>query len=215
MDDCLASLEPDRLEGLRPWLTELGWVFPSLAATAGRSQTGVPAERYRTYRAVRALLEELAATQPVVLILDDLHWADPASVELLSHLLAHPPQGPTLVVVAFRPAQLAPELAAALAAAAREDPGGRLELSPLSRAEADELARAGDRQRAVAELERAEVELGTCGAQGYVEQAWGQLQRLGRRSQPRGRGEQPLGLARPDRAGTRGGRAGGRGQDQS
>jgi predicted ATPase len=37
--------------------------------------------------AVCALLERLAQTQPVVLLLDDVHWADPASVELLGALL--------------------------------------------------------------------------------------------------------------------------------
>ena len=43
------------------------------------------------HRAVRALLEELAKTRSLVLVLDDVHWADSASVELLGALLRRPP----------------------------------------------------------------------------------------------------------------------------
>ena len=48
-------------------------------------------ERYRTHRAVRELLEVLARHSPLVLVLDDLHWADSASVELLGSASAPPP----------------------------------------------------------------------------------------------------------------------------
>ena len=61
-------------------------------------------ERYRSHRAVRALLERLAATKPLVLVLDDFHWADSASVELLGALLRRPPAAPVLIAVARRPA---------------------------------------------------------------------------------------------------------------
>ena len=60
-------------------------------------------ERYRSHRAVRALLEQLASTQPLVLVLDDLHWADSASVELLGALLRRPPAAPVLMALAVRP----------------------------------------------------------------------------------------------------------------
>ena len=61
-------------------------------------------ERYRSHRAVRALLERLAATQPLVLVLDDLHWADSASVELLGALLRRPPAAAVLMALARPPA---------------------------------------------------------------------------------------------------------------
>ena len=139
VDDYLASLELPALPGLGTYPGELAAVFPALASGAAHHPPVLPAERYRTYRAVRALLESLAANHPLVLALDDVHWADPGSVELLCHLLAHPPQAPVLVVVAFRPAQLPPELAVALVSVAQEDPTRRLELSPLDRGEAEEL----------------------------------------------------------------------------
>lgn len=140
LDDYLASLDPKWFGGLgAQGLSELATAFPALTPLAGDQTPGLQDERYRTYRAVRALLAELADPQPVVIILDDLHWADPASVELITYLLAHNPQGSVVVVVVFRPAQIPPQLARALADAVREGRSVRLELSPLSPAEASEL----------------------------------------------------------------------------
>ena len=48
------------------------------------------AERFRRHREVAASLERLA---PVALLLDDLHWADEASLELVLHLLRRPVPG--------------------------------------------------------------------------------------------------------------------------
>ena len=100
---------------------------------------------------VRVLLEALSRSQPLVLALDDLHWADPASVELVSHLLAHPPQAPVLLALAFRPAQVPPRLATALDAAVREGTAERVDLGPLSPDEADEPIGRGVRRRATRE----------------------------------------------------------------
>ena len=48
------------------------------------------------------------STTPLVLVLDDLHWADPGSVELLGALLRRPPAAAVLVAMGVRPRQ-APE----------------------------------------------------------------------------------------------------------
>ena len=61
-----------------------------------RSRLGAPHQRrerrraLRYHRALRALLEMLARERPVPLLLDDLHWADDASIELVLHLLRRP-----------------------------------------------------------------------------------------------------------------------------
>ena len=81
----------------------------------------------------------LAYPQPLVLVLDDIHWADAGSAELLAHLLAHPPLGPVLLVVAFRPAQVTGRLDVALADRLRLEGAHRLDLKPLAPAEAHEL----------------------------------------------------------------------------
>ena len=139
VEDHLAALDPERLVALAghegPFLAVAFSAFAPLAA-------GVPVlteERFRTHRAVRSLLSRLADGQPLVLVLDDVHWADPGAVEMLSHLLAHPPVGAVLIVVAFRPAQVTGRLDAALAARLRLEGGRRLDLTPLAPAQAHEL----------------------------------------------------------------------------
>ena len=119
--------------------TELGHVFPSLTTLAGGRPAALQHERYRSHRAVRALLEQLASTQPLVLVLDDLHWADPASIELLGALLRRPPSAPVLLALASRPLHVPERLSAALERATRAEQITRIELGALSPEEAREL----------------------------------------------------------------------------
>jgi predicted ATPase len=93
-------------------------------------------ERHRSHRAVRELLERLAAPTPLVLVLDDVHWADSASVELLGALLRRPPATAVLIALAVRPRQTPKRLSAALERAHREGVLTRIDLGALSLAEA-------------------------------------------------------------------------------
>ena len=114
---------------------ELAAIVPSVKRK-GRSALGsVADERYRAHRAVRKLLELLAAERPVVVVLDDLHWSDDASIELLAALLRREPDAPILLVLAFRPGQAPPRLLAALAVPAAR----RITLEHLTQAEATDL----------------------------------------------------------------------------
>src|SRR5262249_8949744 len=118
---------------------ELAHVLPSLSARADGHQVAQQHERYRSHRAVRALLEQLAQPQPLVLVLDDLHWADSASIELLGALLRRPPAAPVLTVVALRPRRVPERFAAALDRADRAAALTRLELGALTLHEAREF----------------------------------------------------------------------------
>ncbi|HZB77715.1 MAG TPA: AAA family ATPase, partial [Solirubrobacteraceae bacterium] len=104
LDDHVASMHHRRVETIGP---ELAAVLPSAAAMAEGSTPaaapGEPAERFRYHRALRALLAMMAREKPVALLLDDLHWADEASVELVLHLLRRPPAAPVLLACAMRP----------------------------------------------------------------------------------------------------------------
>ena len=97
------------------------------------------ADRHRLHRALRDLLERLAAPRPLVLWLDDLHWADPGSLDALAALVHRPAAGAVLLAVAAREGQLPQPVATALAAATRQDRVTRLVLAPLDEAEAAEL----------------------------------------------------------------------------
>src|ERR687895_979527 len=88
LDDYLSSIDRRSLERLAgDRLTELAAVFPSLSAHGRKARDALQDERFRSHYAVRLLLERLADRRPLVLALDDLHWADAASVELIAHLL--------------------------------------------------------------------------------------------------------------------------------
>jgi DNA-binding NarL/FixJ family response regulator/tetratricopeptide (TPR) repeat protein len=110
---------------------ELGQVLPSLRA-AGGGDGAVADERFRAHRAVRRLLGMVAEDKPLVLVLDDLHWSDGASVELIAALARRAPDAPVLMALGFRPGQVALRLSAALTGPRAR----RLELGQLSEAEA-------------------------------------------------------------------------------
>jgi DNA-binding NarL/FixJ family response regulator len=140
LDEYLRGLDPDRLTGLDEDVrTELSQVFPSLSALATAGDVALQHERYRSHRAVRALLEELAKTRSLVLVLDDFHWADSASVELLGALLRRPPAAAVLIALAVRPHQMAERLYTAIERAHREKGVIRIELGALTPLEAREL----------------------------------------------------------------------------
>src|SRR3954447_16794044 len=140
LDEYVHGLDPHRLESVEDDVrAELATVFPSLAGLATGRATAIQHERYRSHRAVCTLLETLAQSQPVVLVLDDVHWADPASVELLGALLHRPPAAQVLVALAVRPRQMAERLSAAVERAHRAGTLARIELAALSPEEAREL----------------------------------------------------------------------------
>ena len=138
LEEYVQGLDPRVLASLDEDVrTELGRVFPSLSALAS-GRPPASHERYRSHRAVSALLARLAEATPVLLLLDDLHWADTASIELLGALLRRPPS-PVVMALAMRHRQLPERLSAALENAHRADALVRIELRPLSRSESGEL----------------------------------------------------------------------------
>lgn len=125
-------------------LALLGTVLPSLAASAaGRIASPQPDERHRMLRTLRAMLCNLAEEGPLVVALDDLHWADSASVDLVCHSLHLGLEGPVLLMLASRPAQSESRLLTTLEEAERHDLARRIELTPLSVTEAGKLLREG------------------------------------------------------------------------
>jgi DNA-binding NarL/FixJ family response regulator/tetratricopeptide (TPR) repeat protein len=140
LDDHVAALGPARLEELvGDRVAELARVLPAAAAGSEVASGGLQDERFRAHRAVRALLQRLAARRPLVLVLDDVHWADDASIELIAHLLRRPPDARILIALAFRDGGIPAELRSTLETAAREGGFTELRLTPMSRDDADEL----------------------------------------------------------------------------
>ncbi len=130
-------------------MDELSAILPSVLPRGDPARRSVADERYRTHRAVRRLLERLAGGRPLVVVLDDLHWSDEASIELLAAQLRRPPDAPVLLALAFRPGQAPARLSAALAQPATR----RIVLQRLSEPQATLLLGSLD-PRAAAEIVR-------------------------------------------------------------
>ena len=140
LDEYIRGLRPDRLAGLDDETrAALADVLPSHARFAAAGRAVPQDDRYRIHAGVRELLEQLAADKPLVLVLDDLHWADSASVELLGALLRRPPDAAVLMALSLRPRQMPERLSGALERARRSGALIRLEVGPLSRQEARQL----------------------------------------------------------------------------
>ena len=108
---------------------ELARLVPALGQRLGElppPQTTDPdTERYLLYAAVVGLLEETSRDSPVVLFLDDLHWADKPSLQLLRHVIANSSATPLLILGTYRDGELssAHPLTEALATLHREPTG--------------------------------------------------------------------------------------------
>ena len=122
-----------------PATSSTRWPWRCPRSPTSRGAPAPPAERYVVHRAMRGLLERLAGARRLVLCLDDVHWADPASLELLAALARRPPEGAVLLAVAYREGQAPGALVAALGDAVRAARAERLAPAPLSRAEAAAL----------------------------------------------------------------------------
>ena len=87
----------------------LASILPELAPRIGAQihLYPLPAEqaRLRLYEAVAAVLAAIAAPQLLVLILDDLQWADRATLDLLSFIASHQSSARLLIIGAYRPGE--------------------------------------------------------------------------------------------------------------
>jgi class 3 adenylate cyclase/tetratricopeptide (TPR) repeat protein len=102
----------------------------------------IPPQRLRAtiFSHITALLENMLAAGPVVLYLDDLHWCDPTSLELLQSLLPLTKRSPLMVLTAFRPLQREPSWQYHLQARqVYSDRYHELNLAPLSETQSRQL----------------------------------------------------------------------------
>jgi predicted ATPase len=115
------------------WLTAHDGALARLLPARGSAHgtAGGPRERYVAFELVRALLDDVAARRPVLLVLDDVHWADADSLSLLRHLARSGPRWRLLVVLCARPDELEPAVTRTLAELRREGPLVHVELAGL------------------------------------------------------------------------------------
>ncbi|GIF47142.1 transcriptional regulator [Asanoa ferruginea] len=154
-------LQGDGTPSMWPWERVLGSIVDSLPAPSranwlagelsnllepvgDRAPRAIPDSNahYRLFEQVVAVVGQAAARRPTLLILDDLQWADAASLELLTHLARRLPAG-TAIVGAFRDRAPTPGsgLSRLLAAVSRLPGHRRFRLGPLDLAAVAELIR--------------------------------------------------------------------------
>jgi DNA-binding CsgD family transcriptional regulator/tetratricopeptide (TPR) repeat protein len=177
--DLVREIGAGEIAGLLPGssraIRELARLLPELAGPAayglaaadGGALASVPTageERARLFEEFLTLLERLAAERPLVLAVEDAHWADRSSRDLIAFLIGYQRTlHNVLIAVTFRSDELhrTHPLRALLAELARIDWVERTELPRLSRGQAEELAAAvighpADRALTDALYERAE-----------------------------------------------------------
>ncbi|MCM3905857.1 MAG: protein kinase [Pyrinomonadaceae bacterium] len=85
------------------WCSQLPVAFASTGAMETLQQETIGATKERMMREMGDALGIFATTSPVVLLLEDLHWADPSSVDLLRHLSQRISHQRLLIAGTFRP----------------------------------------------------------------------------------------------------------------
>jgi len=98
-DTALGELAPVSLAELAALVPEIGERFPDLPQL---SNDFPEARQARLSRAVDQLLESARGGQPLVLMVDDIQWADDASAQVLHYLARHAARRAMLVILAYR-----------------------------------------------------------------------------------------------------------------
>ena len=137
--------------------SDLVQLLPELAARLpGGVAEPAPAEpevqRLRTLEAAAALLEAAGATAPVLVVLDDLHWADDLSLLLLRHVLRLDASVRLLVVATYRDTEPSRSalLGEVVTGLARRPDVARLELGPLAEPDVAAILAHSGRQASLA-----------------------------------------------------------------
>jgi DNA-binding NarL/FixJ family response regulator len=118
---------------------ELALVLPDLRAT---SALDPEAEKHRLFESLTQFLLQLAATQPLLIILEDLHWSDQSSLDFLQAFARRLAACPIVLLLSYRREEAPRALNHLLAQFDREHLAREITLDPLTRADVDAMLRA-------------------------------------------------------------------------
>jgi DNA-binding CsgD family transcriptional regulator len=131
---------------LEPLARELALLLPGLVPLSSGETPLQPfdpeQEKRRLFVALIEFFTGLTAKQPVLLIIEDLHWSDETSLEFLHTLARRGVDHPLLLVLTYRNDEMHPGLSNWLAQLDREHLAQEFVLTPLSRSELDVMLRA-------------------------------------------------------------------------
>ena len=99
----VAGTEPRaRLQELLAADEEAGLVAERIAGAVGAASTPTAAPE-ETYWAFRRLFEALAADRPLIVVVEDVHWAEPTLLDLLEYVAGFSSSAPILLLCVARP----------------------------------------------------------------------------------------------------------------
>jgi predicted ATPase len=134
------------VEAIGPGALELVRILPELTPLVpSRSSTPTPEhseqEKHRLFRALADGVRRLAAARPALVIVEDAHWSDDASLDFLGDLARQIAALPILLLVTYRGDEVSPALSKLLAGLDRQRLAAELRLARLDRAEVGEMLR--------------------------------------------------------------------------
>lgn len=128
---------------LGPAAPLLARLLPTAASLAGAAPDDDPAqERRRLVVALAQTIARLAAGRPALVVVEDLHWSDDASLDALLHLARAVAAQPVLLLLTYRGDEIQPGLAHLLAELDRARLAAELRLGRLTPADIDAMVRA-------------------------------------------------------------------------
>ena len=86
------------------WLAQMPWLLQPADAAALR-QSLIDVQPERMLRELAVFLQQFSSTATLIVVLEDLHWSDPSTVELLLMLAQSSEPARLLVICTYRPAE--------------------------------------------------------------------------------------------------------------
>ncbi|HKZ12636.1 MAG TPA: AAA family ATPase [Solirubrobacterales bacterium] len=143
LDRLVHLTEPEELRAAIGPSGELSRLLPELPALLGELPEPIAAdpdtERHRLHLAVAEMLANLGLHQPILLVIEDAHWADRPTLALIRHLARAAWSARLLLLVTYRDESEPPELGELLADLRRSEEVVRIRLAGLTGGEVAEL----------------------------------------------------------------------------
>ncbi len=139
----LTTLPPAEVERcLGPALPDLARLLPELGLPQAEMASAPEEEKRRIFYALGGVVPRLAARHPLLLVIEDLHWADDTSLELLAVLARRVPREPILLLGTYRDDEVGNGLGYLLDELDRSRQAIKLRLTRLGRGEVAAMLRA-------------------------------------------------------------------------
>jgi DNA-binding CsgD family transcriptional regulator len=126
---------------LREAAPEIAYLLPELASHFPRSSPimDTDQQKRRLHQSLVDLIVHIAQDRPLVLIIEDIHWCDEASLEFLAFMTRHLESLPIVLILTYRSDEIRPGPAHFLAGLDRQRLAVEFNLSRLARGEVDKM----------------------------------------------------------------------------